>query len=281
MPTVNELRRKGHELLYDHSDHSGRDVDLLLMHVLSFDRMDLLLKGNEEVESDKVIVFEAGIERLLKSEPLAYILGMQEFMGLEFKVKPGVLIPRQDTELLVETLIERFSGQKIKLLELGLGSGAIALSLGHFLKGSTVIGVDIDDVPIEVTNINSHGLNVPIEILQGDLFAPVGNEHKLTFDLIVSNPPYISQEEMMELSDNVDKYEPHLALCGGEKGYEFYERIVPEAVDFLKENGTLAFEIGYNQGRIVKDLMLKYGYRNVTVLKDLAGHDRVVLGNKG
>ena len=184
--------------------------------------------------------------------PIKYILGKAEFMGLDFNVKEGVLIPRPDTEILVEEVLKNIDeNEKLEVCDLCCGSGAIGLSLATFRKNISVDLVDIDNIPKEVTinNIENLSLEGRTNFIQSDLFS---NLQGKTYDIIVSNPPYIRNEVIETLMDDVKNYEPHLALAGGEDGLVFYRKIIKESKYYLKDNGILAFEIGHDQGEDVK-----------------------------
>jgi len=212
-------------------------------------------------------------------KPIQYITGEQEFMGIDFHVTEGVLIPRPDTEVLVESVIEAFKNHKgeMKFLDLCTGTGAIGISILCLLKESRGVLVDISDIAYEVSQENAirNEVSSRCVILKGDLFEPLG---ELKFDLVVSNPPYIKSEEIDALMIGVKDFEPHLALDGGIDGLQFYRKIAKEARSYLKEKGILAFEIGFDQGNEVEEIMMKNGYSEIRIIKDLAGHDRCVIG---
>ena len=212
--------------------------------------------------------------------PIKYILGTCEFMGLDFYVEEGVLIPRGDTEILVEEVLKHISDdEKLDVCDLCSGSGAIGISLAYYRKNINVDSIDYFEKPKEITikNIRKHNLENRMRFIESDLLKAIIDEGK-KYDIIVSNPPYIREEEINNLMDDVRVYEPHTALSGGEDGLIFYRRIVDESKLVLKENGILAFEIGHDQGEDVKTLMEKNSFKDVRVIKDLAGHDRVVIG---
>jgi len=220
------------------------------------------------------------VGRRLKHEPLQYILGEQEFMALPFAVSPDVLIPRWDSELLVEEAIGLGeAAAELRVLDLGTGSGALAVSLAVYLPRARVWAVDISAPALEVARQNAcrNGVGDRIEFLEGDLFAPL--PPGLKFHLIVSNPPYLTAQELASLPEEVKK-EPRLALDGGKDGLEFYRRIIPTAGEFLLPGGALLLEVGWRQGDIVAGIMAGHGYRSPRVKKDYRGKDRVVIGVK-
>ncbi len=207
-------------------------------------------------------------------------------MGLDFYLEEGVLIPRPDTEILVEYIIDYinkiYKNKRIKVLDLGIGSGAISLSIANYCKDVLVYGVDISDTAIKVANINKNRFRLSnVNFYKGDLFKAIELlDLEKEFQIIVSNPPYIASKEIETLDITVKDFEPRGALDGGVDGLDFYRKITPESRRYLKDNGLLIYEIGYNQGEEVRDILLDEGFRDVSILKDLQGHTRVVLGIK-
>ncbi|OON99665.1 MAG: protein-(glutamine-N5) methyltransferase, release factor-specific [Epulopiscium sp. Nele67-Bin004] len=247
------------------------DARLLLMHVLNCDRTHLILNSQAGIEEKDVEKYIDFIQRRAKRQPLQHITNEQQFMGLSFYVDSRVLIPRQDTELLVETVLEY---KPKNVLEIGVGSGCIAISIAHFLQDTKVTAVDISGDAIEVAMQNAKANNVDIIFVQGDVFENVSG----TFDLIVSNPPYIPHKETFDLMDEVINHEPHIALTDGGDGLEFYRRIAKDAK--LHLNGILALEIGHNQGNDVIQILENELYTNIRLLKDYNDKDRVVVAEK-
>lgn len=278
----------------------GLDAEVLMEKILSKDRIFLILHPDYEVgEEESRLFFEAVGERAA-GKPAAYIVGEKEFMGLPFYVSESVLIPRPDTEVVAEEAIriievggafehgvsggesrkpEGAYGGVPKILDLCTGSGALAVSLAHYLKNAEVTATDISVEALEVAEKNAERNGTTVRFLQGDLFEPVPEGE--TFDLIISNPPYIPSEEIEKLEKNVKDYEPRLALDGGGSGLDFYRRIVPEAADYLKPGGALVLEIGFDQAEDLHKLGEGTGvYEDFAVLQDLAGLDRVVTMKK-
>jgi len=213
-----------------------------------------------------------------QGEPLQYLLGEQEFMGLPFKVSPEVLIPRWDTEILVnEALQEAEDIAAPRILDLGTGSGAIAVSLAYYLPQALVWASDISQEALEVARENAGRLNVAdrITFVCGNLFAPLKKE--VRFDLIVSNPPYISEKEYMTLDPEVKK-EPCGALCGGKDGLDYYHAIGAAAGERLLAGGRLLMEIGWKQGSAVSKILQENNFGDIRIIKDWGGHDRVIAG---
>lgn len=290
--TVREIAGKGAAVLKQAGVDSYRlDAELLLAKALGKGRYFLHMNPDYRPEDRPVEEFLALVGRRAAREPLQYLTGVQEFMGLEFAVNPSVLIPRPDTETLVETVLDWLKrggafgvpgpgagSDTFFALDLGTGSGAIAVSLAFYCPRLKVKAVDISPEALETAKGNAikHGVADRVEFIMGDLFSPFEGTGD-RFNLIVSNPPYISREEMHKVQREVG-YEPQAALYGGVDGLDFYRRIAEKAYRFLKSNGLLAVEIGYDQAEAVQDILIKSGaYTGVQVVKDLAGRNRTVL----
>lgn len=280
--TVNELINEGTKILNEvNIDTARMDATLILGKVLDKDRLYLLMNKDEKVNRTKETLFFNLINERKDKKPIKYILGSTEFMGLDLFVKEGVLIPRGDTEVLVEEVLKYIGNDdKLEVLDLCSGSGAIGLALAYFRKNITVEEVDYFPVPEEVTkkNIKRLELEERVTFYRSDLLENSIERGKV-YDIIVSNPPYIREAVIKTLMDDVKDYEPHTALSGGEDGLVFYRRIINDSIKVIKEGSILAFEIGHDQGEEVKELMENKDYKNVRVIKDLAGHDRVVIGS--
>ena len=251
------------------------DARLLLEYVCGTDHNTLLVHGEREVEEPKSTAYCDLILQRVAHTPLAYIKGTQEFMGLEFSVNKQVLIPNQDTETLVEEAM-RLMHDGMRVLDLCTGSGCIALSLLHYTNDTSAVATDISKaaLTVAVQNAEQHNLMQRISFAEADLF-PVQKEK---FDLIVSNPPYIPTEVIETLAPEVKDHEPRLALDGTEDGLSFYRRIIRTAPEWLFESGWLILEIGYDQGEAVSAMMRENGFRDIEVIRDLGGKDRVVTG---
>lgn len=278
---VGELLALGNETLKEVSiDTYILDTQLLLGKVLEKDKIWLITNKNEEVQKADEIHFLNLLNKRKEKMPMQYILETCEFMGMDFHVEKGVLIPRGDTEIIVEEVLNNIEEDaKINLCDLCCGSGAIGLSLANYRKNIKVDLIDIDEIPEKVTrkNIREFKLSDRCGFIKSDLLKEVIEKEK-KYDVLVSNPPYIRTEVIDTLMEDVKDYEPHLALDGGGDGLIFYRRIVDESLKVLNENGILAFEIGHDQGEDVKDLMIENGYKDVKVIRDLAGLDRCVIG---
>ncbi|MDD2493770.1 MAG: peptide chain release factor N(5)-glutamine methyltransferase [Tissierellia bacterium] len=262
------------------------DVQLILSYLLNKDKIYLILNKDEEVEDNIVGKFYEMIEKRNLGYPLQYMINSQEFMGLEFFVQEGVLVPRPDTETLVEKVINyvknsNLNNENIKILDIGTGSGAIAISLGYYLKNSHVTAIDISDVAIETAKINVGKLNLNnVNIEKIDIFNFNGTEIiDDKYDIVVSNPPYIESDEISYLPTEVSQYEPKLALDGGKDGLEYYRQIVKIFKEIHESNSMLSVEIGYNQKRAVTEIFEKSNiFQKIEWDKDLSGIYRVVSG---
>ena len=272
--TYKQAEKKGEELLEAAGIADSKiDAWLLLEMVAHIDRSFYFMHGDDEVEPDILSEYERVLEKRAEHVPLQYITGEQEFMGMTFRVNSNVLIPRQDTETLVEETLKILE-PKMQLLDLCTGSGCVLLSI---LKNAPMVegvGSDISKQALLVAKENAKLHGIDAQWVRSNLFDNVSGP----FDVIVSNPPYIAGEEILTLMPEVSQFEPLQALDGGEDGLDFYRKIVEEAPRYLKENGWLLFEIGYDQGEAVRSLMHEAGFEGVLVIKDLAGNDRVVRG---
>lgn len=250
------------------------DAWYLMEYVCKIDKSQYYLRNMEEMEPEKFQEYEVLLRKRAEHIPLQYITGSQEFMGMEFKVNSHVLIPRQDTETLVEEALKVLE-PGMKVLDLCTGSGCIIISLLKHKEGLVGMASDISKQALLVAKENAKQNQVEAEFVSSDLFKSISG----TFDMIISNPPYIPTEVITDLMTEVKNFEPMEALDGKEDGLYFYREIVSEAGKFLNSNGYLYFEIGHDQGGRVAAIMENNGYRNVRVIKDLAGNDRVVFGN--
>ena len=261
-------------------DTARLDSQLILGKVLNKDKIYLMINSSEEVEKEKEEEFLNLINKRMENMPVRYILGEVDFMGLDFYIEEGVLIPRSDTEVLVEEVLKIIGeDEKLYVCDLCSGSGAIGISLAYYRKNIMVDLIDFYERPEEISkkNIIKNNLENQVKFIKSDLLKEPIKELK-KYDIIVSNPPYIKEDVIETLMDDVKNYEPRSALSGGDSGLIFYERIVEESKKVLKENGILAFEIGYDQGDSVSNIMKNNGYIDIKVVKDLAGLDRVVIG---
>ncbi len=250
---------------------AGLDARLLLEYVCGTDRNTLLAHPEREVSDEDEARFRELLERRCKREPLQYITNEQEFMGLKFETAPDTLIPRQDTETLVEEAMKEVH-DGMEILDLCCGTGCILLSLLKYSNDCSGTGVDLDEKSIELAARNAERLGLKADFRVSNLFENVEGK----YDLIVSNPPYIPSAIIGTLEPEVKDYEPRRALDGGTDGLDFYRVLASRCKEYLKRGGYIFFEIGYDQKDAVLELLNKEGYKDVLCIKDLAGFDRVV-----
>lgn len=261
-------------------ENARLDAEYIFAYVLGVKRVSLILNFDEEIsEENKNLIRQYIVRRGKYREPLQYIVKEWEFYGYPIKVDERVLIPRQDTEILVEQCIYLMKERENpKILDIGTGSGAISIALAKELPESEVLGLDISDDALKMAVVNRELNNVSnLKFLKSDVFQHVKEKN---YDLIVSNPPYIPVEEYDELMPEVKKYEPRMALTDGGDGYYFYKKISEESGNYLKNGGYLAFEVGYNQGETVSQLMEKNGFQIIGRIADYGGIERVIIGRK-
>lgn len=257
---------------------AGRDAELLLLHVTGLPRTTFLAYPSRELSLPDQSVYDTAIARRLTCEPVQYIRGEQEFYGLSLRVTPAVLIPRPETEHLVEAVLSRLPhDQPVRILDVGTGSGAIAIALAVHLPLAQIVAVDISAAALTVAseNAQTHRVAGRIHFLQSDLLQALPGE---TFDAIVSNPPYVPTADRMTLHPQVLDHEPQLALFAGTTGLEMYTRIVPQALAALRPAGRLAMEIGWGQQVALADLLA--GWSDLSFVKDLQDISRVVLATR-
>jgi len=252
------------------------DAELILMFVLDFSRVQIFTNGDYVLSERERESYLSFLEKRSHFMPVSYITGKREFMGLDFFVNPSTLIPRGDTEVLVEYAIDFINKNNFKsVLDIGTGSGAIAVSIARYCPDVNVVASDISREALKTAEKNAeiNGVLDRIEIIQSDIFQNVGAK----FDLIVSNPPYIKTSIISTLMPDVKDYEPVSALDGGDDGLYYYRKIIYECKSFLNKYGGLIFEIGYDQAFEVSELLRKSEFKNIDVKQDFAGLDRVVL----
>jgi len=281
MVTIGEALKSSVKKLEGRVDTPILDAQVILGHVLKVDRLYLITNRDRKLTNEEYRAFQDMIEKRLNGVPVQYIVKNQEFMGFDFYVEEGVLIPRPDTEILVEKVLSyAVEKRRYTIVDIGTGSGAISISLGRYIRDSYIYAIDIEDKAIGIAKKNAERLGVinKIEFLKGSIFEPLeglGLHGKV--DILVSNPPYIPSREIDKLQIEVSRYEPRIALDGGEDGLDFYREIIDKAHVYLKPGGLLALEIGYDQGERVTELLKRKGcYNSIEITKDLAGFDRVV-----
>ena len=281
--TIRDIIIKYSQELEKISDTPRLDVELFLQKALGgVDRIYIHLNLNKELTTEQYDEFIKYINDRINGRPVAYIVGNREFMGLDFFVKEGVLIPRPDTETLVEEIIElcKNKSEQINILDIGTGSGSITVSLAKYIENSKVMSFDISDIPLEVGKINAINNEVDnkIEFVKSDVFSAIKDTEK-QFDVIVSNPPYIPKKDIETLHE---LRFGQLAACRlDEQVCPLIEAVITkESIDYLKQGGILAYEVGHDQAEDVSEIMKSYGYTKIYKKKDIQGIDRVVIGFK-
>jgi len=248
------------------------DAWYLFEHISGLSRAEYFLHLNDKIEKDKKEEFLRLIERRGKRIPLSYVLGERDFMGFTFKVNENVLIPEQETELLVEEVIKCSKGKKV--LDMCTGSGCIGIVVSLLGEPLSVTMTDISDKALEVARENAVVLKAcDVSFVQGNIFENINEK----YDILVSNPPYIETEVIETLQPEVRDYIPRLALDGDEDGLKFYRNISKQAVAYLNKNARIFYEIGYNQSKAVFDILAENGFTDIRVVKDYAGLDRIVM----
>jgi release factor glutamine methyltransferase len=254
------------------------DAEVLLAFCLGCDRVEFLRNPDLILNDKQLAEYRTLISRRLQCEPVAYIRGIKEFWTFSLEVNRDVLIPRPDTEIIVEEALDIYrnmSSPEIRILDIGTGSGAIALALAKEISNAKITATDISPAALSIAGRNAatYNLQDKIDFREGNLFEPVEG----TFDIIVCNPPYIPEEEYNELPAGVKDYEPRIALFAGKKGTEFYEKLIYQAVDYLQKKGWLLMEIGAKQEKEVREIIGESGfYDSVAMRRDYAGLPRVV-----
>ncbi|MBQ3427850.1 MAG: peptide chain release factor N(5)-glutamine methyltransferase [Clostridia bacterium] len=252
---------------------NGHEADWIISHATGMSQSDFVMNPRE-VTDDEMQKINEIITRRNSGEPLQYILGYTEFMGMTFKVNEDTLIPRQDTETLVETVVTGLGSKKVRVLDIGTGSGCIGISIAKLCPNAEVVLLDYSDAILSVAKENAELNGVNVEFIRCDILEEIP---KGEYDIIVSNPPYIETDVIFSLDNIVSSYEPVEALDGGFDGLMFYRRIIEEvAKEILKEDGEVAFEIGYTQGDDVSEMLREEDFSNIKVLRDPCGNDRVV-----
>ena len=258
------------------------DSQLLLGKVLKKEKLFIMLNRDFNLDEKQEDEFSKLIQMRKNKMPIKYILGECEFMGMDFIVKPGVLIPRPDTEILVEEVIKQIKKKGYtKICDVCSGSGAIGIAIAEFIKDTQVTLYDISEVALEVSKLNIERFDLSRRVNDelSDLLQVAIKQNK-KYDMIVSNPPYIREDIIPTLMEDVKNYEPYIALYGGKDGLDFYKRITEESLMVLEKGGMLAFEIGYDQKEQVEEILLRLGFEQIECIKDLSGNDRVIKATK-
>ena len=276
--TVSEAVKKHSEIFSSLGiETSLLDSRLIVMKATGFDKVKLFTESSRILTETELKTIEELSLRRQNFEPMQYIFGKCEFMGLDLSLNRDTLIPRADTEILVETVLSELKNRSVqskKLLDIGTGSGAILISILRYDNETVGSGIDISENALSQArkNADSNSVSDRCDFFVSDLFENI-NE---TYDIIISNPPYIETDVIETLSPQVKDYEPRRALDGGNDGLDFYRKIISGADRYLNKNGMIFFEIGFSQANAVKDLLTEHGFRDITIKKDLADLDRVV-----
>ncbi|MDO5724846.1 MAG: peptide chain release factor N(5)-glutamine methyltransferase [Tissierellia bacterium] len=272
---ISELLNKGNDLLNraDIENHKN-EVKLILCKLLDKDQSFIHSYPDYELDKEIESKFFDIINKRVKAYPLQYIFGELDFYNLKLKVSESVLIPRKETEILIEKIIDIAKEfEEPKILDMATGSGAIAITLAYNILNSKIKALDISEDALNIARINKENYKLNnLELFKSDLFENV-NER---FDIIVSNPPYIKTSDIKDLQREI-QYEPKIALDGGTDGLKFYKIIISKAYKYLNSGGYLAFEIGSDQAKLIDSLLNDYGYTDIKVIKDYAGHDRIII----
>ncbi len=252
------------------------EAEILLAHILGLERVQLYANFDRPVAQWERKQFRDAILRRVQGEPAAYITGYKEFMSLKFQVNPAVLIPRPDTETLVEKVLELYHGQAVDICDVGTGSGAIAVSLAHYLPHARVVATDISEKALDLARLNAAANRVNISFYQGKLLEPLQNHP--SFDVITANLPYIPLNEYAILDPGVREFEPAEALLAPGDGLDLYRQLLPQALEKIKPGGHLFIEVGCSQGREAREIARDFS--QIEIIKDLAGRDRILRARK-
>lgn len=264
-----------------HPERARLDAETLLLHLLKQNRAWLLAHWDDEADPPTASSYDELIARRRTGEPIQYITGSSEFFGLPFSVGPGVLIPRPETEHLVEEVLRlaKHFGESLRIADIGTGSGIIALAIAHTLPQASISAIDCSPQALAIAKKNAERNQVAdrIQFFEGDLLAPLVGQ---SFEIIASNPPYIPTTDSESLSTEVRNYEPHAALFAGEDGLDIYRHLIPNAFDLLAPNGWLILEIGYGQRPAIEKLLLDHRYSHIQFVADYQEIPRVAIGQR-
>ena len=284
MATIQELQysiRENINEVYPEPE-AGAIAQLVLEHVLQKSRVQLSMQRDDQVTQAQEEEIKQAVVRLQQEEPVQYVLGVAHFYGLELQVDERVLIPRPETEELVDRVIKEYRGKNsLRILDICTGSGCIPLALAANLQAEKVMGLEVSAGALEVAKANALKLNLPVEWLQHDIFEPLQSIAPESLDIVTSNPPYVREDEKKQMRENVLQYEPHLALfVPNADPLKYYKRIAAVSLELLKKGGRLYFEINEQYGAQVAKLLLERGYAKAEVVQDLFGKDRMVEATK-
>lgn len=276
MVTVREVLAATARRLESITDTPELEAALLAAHAWSWDRNRLIINARSEADA---AALEPLVLRRLAHEPIAYILGNWEFFSLELDVVPPLLVPRPETEHLVEIALDHLAGREGRVLDLCTGTGCVILAIAANASAGEWWAIDIHPVAIHTARANAARHGIDLNLVEGDLFAPLPPE-AAPFDVIVSNPPYVEEREWEGLAPDIRNFEDPRALLSGADGLDCIRRIISESSHWLAPGGLLAIEMGETQGPALRELLQSAGYENITITKDLAGHDRIASGRK-
>lgn len=259
-------------------DSPRLDAEVLLSSVLKKDRIFLYVHFDEPLMAEELAAYKALIKRRVAREPVAYILGHREFMKLDFKVDRSVLVPRPDTEILVQAVLDRLPEGGQRVADIGTGSGAIAISLAYYRPELRVTATDISAAALAVAGENAAALGVAerVEFAEGNLLEPLTGKYAA----VVSNPPYVSKADMEALMPEVKNWEPHGALYGGPDGLDFYRQLAKESGNYLEPGGLIALEVGLGEAALAAGMLEENGFSEIEIKRDYAGIERVVMGRR-
>lgn len=280
---ISEVLKEGISILDEHNKKESRlDARLLLEYTLNCDRVYLLINNNKEISEELYSNYIEYINYRASGKPLQHIMGKQQFMGLDFIVNKDVLIPRRETEELVELVINIIDNNNIKIvMDVGTGSGCIPISLRHKYNNIRFIGIDYSKKALEIASQNAVLNNIDdIRWIESNIFNNVDNKYVNNIDLITSNPPYIPTKEIDTLMSEVKNHEPKMALDGGEDGLYFYKEISKQGYRYLKDGGYIVYEVGHNQCSEIVGILREYKYKDISYKKDLSGINRIVFARK-
>lgn len=283
MKTLEKLQEISKKLSPLNIENPSREAEILLNQGLNIDPVEMY-RDNPEINNDQTTLIEDMIKRRAGREPLQYITGQTDFMGLKISVGQGVLIPRPETELMAELAIQKCNSatvrqcnsKELSILDLCTGSGCLALALAKNCPNSLVYGIDISEAALSYAAKNAKINNIEnVEFMKGHLFDPLPGQNR-KFDLIISNPPYIRRDDIGRLQPEIREWEPLNALDGGEDGLDFYREIIPAAREYLKDSATLMFEVGFDGADKVADIFKDAGYGQIQITKDYSEIKRIV-----
>jgi release factor glutamine methyltransferase len=283
--TVRELMQSAVQYLAEKGfDEARLNAELLLAHALQLQRIQIYTNFDKPLGAQEVAAFRSFFERRLQHEPLQYIVGSTNFMGLQFTVKPGVLIPRPETETLIEQFVfecKNYSQENpVEILEIGTGSGNIAVSIAKYIKNAYITAIDISETALKLAweNARFHHVEDRIDFIHSDVLRSIDIIKTKKYDFLVSNPPYVAEDEWKTLQPEIFRFEPHDAVTDHADGLTFYRRIAEISSDILTEDGIVLVEVGSGQAESVQNILNESAFRKISIIKDLQNVPRVLCG---